>query len=133
MATMTISDYLKGVVKSVSPDEPAIQTICLNAGIDDVSAVYSDLTERQQRLALAYLYLWIGLGPTTGSRWSEKDGDWSQSGSDGTFTRGQLWMYLRLAKDILSDYGIEINSNPVWGMRVGGFRNIRRGRRGRHI
>lgn len=132
MAEMTISDYLKGVVKSVSPDVPALQTICLNAGIEDVDAVFTDLSERQQRLALAYLYLWIGLGPTTGSRWSEKDGDWSQSGSDGTFTRGQLWMYLRLAKDILSEYGIEVDATPQWGFRGGGFRNIRRGRRGRH-
>jgi hypothetical protein len=131
MATLNISEYLKSVVRSVSPDDVVIKTICLNAGIDEVDASFDDLSEKQQRLALAYLYLWLGTGPTTGTKWSEKDGDWSQSGSEGTFTRGQLWMYLRMARDILAEYGIDAGITPLWGFRGGGFRNVRRGYNGR--
>lgn len=131
MSALNISEYLRSVVRSVTPDDVVVKTICSSAGIDDATAEYDQLTERQQRLALAYLYLWLGSGPTTGTRWSEKDGDWSQSGSEGTFTRGQLWMYLRLARDIFAEYGIDSGITPLWGFRGGGFRNVRRGYNGR--
>ncbi len=133
MDTITITDYLKGFVRGVEPSKEAIASICISAGIDDVKAVYQELDTRQQRLALAYLYLWMAKGPTTGSRWSEKDGEWSQSGSNGTFTYDQLRLYFRLANDILKDYGLEEKTTPVYGFRGGGFRNIRTDSRGRHL
>jgi len=133
MAEYTISDYLRGVVRGTEPTDSALKGICLSAGIDDPSASYADLSLRQQRLALAFLYMWIATGPSGSEKWSEKDGDWSQSGGGASYSRDQIRLYIRLANDIFDEYGLDRIGNPVWGFRGGGIRNIRRTRNGRHI
>ena len=131
-ATYTISDQLRGAISGVAPTDNALRSICASAGIEDINAEYNSLTVRQQRLALAFLYVWVASGPSTYEKWSEKDGDWSQSGGGGVYTSEQLRRLLRLADAIFKEYELPTVGATNWGMRVGGFRNIR-SRRGRHI
>ena len=133
MDSYTITDCLKGAVRGVTPSDEAIMSICAQAGISDPKSEYSELSERQQRLARAYLYFWIAGGPTTGSRWTEKDGEWSQGGGEGTFRPDQLRLYYRMANDILKDYGLEEKVTPVYGFRGGGIRNLRKTSNGNYI
>ena len=118
------------MVRGVTPSSEAIMSICAQAGINDPNVEFSELDLRQQRLARAYLYFWIAGGPTTGSRWTEKDGEWSQGGGEGTFRYDQLRLYYRMANDILKEYGLEEKVEPVYGFRGGGIRNLRRTSRG---
>lgn len=131
MSEYTITDFLKGLVRGVEIPDEALLGICKRAGVDSDSSV-DNLTERDIDLSTAFLYLWIAGGPTTGSRWSEKDGEWSQSAGHGTFNYAQLRLYYRMANDLLKKYGLETEGAPQWGFRYGGIRNIRYGRRFRH-
>lgn len=130
--TYTISEQLRGAISGVNPSDAALRSICASAGIDDINSEYSSLTVRQQRLALAFLYVWVASGPSTYEKWSEKDGDWSQSGGGGVYTAEQLRRLLRLADAIFEEYDMPTVGATKWGMRVGGFRNIR-SKRGRHF
>jgi len=128
----TISDYLKGAVRGITPPDEALLSICVSAGVESADACFYELTERQKRLALAYLYVYIATGPSSSAKWSEKDGDWSQSGGGEVISAAQVRMYLRMADAIFAEYGVESVSVYKWGMRGGGFRNIRNyGRRRR--
>lgn len=130
--TYTISDYLTGAVRGVTPTEAAIRSVCSSAGIDSVDAEFSSLTLRQQRLSLAFLYVWVASGPSTFEKWSEKDGDWSQSGGGGEYTAEQLRRLLRLADEIFEEYDLPTVGASRWKVRYGGFRNIR-SRRGHRL
>lgn len=130
--TYTISEYLKGAVRGIIPSDQALQSICLNAGITNPNTGYIDLTEQQKEVVLAYLYVWIASGPSSSSKWSEKDGDWSQSGGGEQLTAAQIRMYLKLADNIFKKYGLATTGLGKWGMRGGGIRNIRNYGRGRH-
>ena len=129
METYTISDYLHGAVRGVDLPDSAVQSICLSAGVQDVNSEFSSLSIRQQRLSLAFLYVWVATGPSSDSKWSEKDGDWSQSGGGGVYTAEQLRRFLRLADKIFEEYDLpKVGSS--WTMRIGGIRNIRRTNKG---
>lgn len=121
----TISDYLKGVVRGFSPSDEACESICQNAGIESPVTSYYDLTNQQKRIALAYLYVWIATGPSSTAKWSEKDGDWSQSGGGEQLTATQIRMFLRWADNIFKEYGLPTVGMEKFGMRKGGFHNVR--------
>lgn len=124
--TYTIADYLRGKVRGAAPSDEALKSICLNAEVFDINADMSALSERQRRLSEAYLYLWLATSPTSSEKWSEKDGDWSQSGGGEQMSATQVRFYIRLANAILEEYGLKPIGNEKWGMSVGGFRNVRR-------
>lgn len=124
----TISEYLRGIVRGAAPSDEALKSICLNAEIYDPNADMSALSVKQQRLALAYTYLWLATSPTSSEKWSEKDGDWAQSGGGEQMSATQVRLYLRMANDIFKEYGLETIGNEKWGMAIGGFRNVRRTR-----
>lgn len=121
----TISKYLRGAVRGFVPSDEALLGICLNAGIEDPNTPLSELTTMQQQVATAFLYVWVATGPSSTAKWSEKDGDWSQSGGGEQLSAMQIRMYLRMADKIFKEYGLETTGLGKWGMRGGGFRNIR--------
>lgn len=130
-AEYTIKDYLQGEIRGIEIPEDTLQGIYLKSGITG-EAYMDELTERQRELATAWAYVWIATGPATTSRWSESDGDWSQSSGGESYTAAQLRTLLRLADKIFAKYDLPTVGRNEWGMRVGGIRNIRySGRNGR--
>lgn len=127
----SIFDFLRGAVRGFNPSDDALQAICLNAGVDS-TAPFHELSVRDQRVALAFYYIWIAMGPAGTAKWSEKDGDWSQSGGGEQLTAGQIRMYIRWADDIFKEYGLATVGQEKFGMRGGGIRNIRSSRNGKH-
>lgn len=123
--TYTIKDYLQGKVRDFDIPDQALLAICTDAGITEISAELSTLSEMQKDLAVAYTYLWLANGPVSTAKWSEADGDWSQSGGGQQLTATQIRTYIRYADAIFKKYGLDTISQNNWGMRCGGFRNIR--------
>lgn len=121
----TIKDFLQGEVRGIEIPESSLQSIYVKAGITDGDMYLDQLTERQRELATAWTYVWIATGPSTTARWSESDGDWSQSAGGEVYTATQLRTLLRLADEIFKKYGLEPINKNEWGMRGGGIRNIR--------
>lgn len=121
----TIKDFLQGEIRGIEIPESSLQSIYIKAGITDENAYIDELTEKQRELATAWTYVWIATGPATTAKWSESDGDWSQSSGGEVYTATQLRTLLRLADEIFKKYGLSTVSGNEWGMRVGGFRNIR--------
>lgn len=122
----TIKEFLQGEIRGIQIPETTLQSIYLKAGITG-EAYLDELTERQRELATAWSYVWIATGPATTARWSESDGDWSQSGGGESYTATQLRTLLRLADEIFKKYDLPTVNNNEWGMRAGGIRNIRYG------
>jgi len=121
----TIKDFLQGEIRGIEIPESSLQSIYIKAGITDENAYIDELTEKQRELATAWTYVWIATGPATTAKWSESDGDWSQSAGGEVYTATQLRTLLRLADDIFKKYGLATVSKNEWGMRAGGIRNIR--------
>ncbi len=122
----TIKDFLQGEIRGIQIPESTLQSIFIKSGIPQDADVFIDeLTERQRELATAWTYVWIATGPATTAKWSESDGDWSQSGGGEVYTATQLRTLLRLADEIFKKYDLPTVNGNTWGMRVGGIRNIR--------
>lgn len=123
--TYTIKDYLQGKVRDFNIPDEALLAICNDAGIIGIDMPFSELSEMQKDLSVAYAYLWLANGPVSTAKWSEADGDWSQSGGGQQLTATQIRTYIRYADAIFRKYGLDTIGQNNWGMRVGGFRNIR--------
>lgn len=130
-ADYTIKDFLQGEIRGIQIPESTLQGILLKAGISGGEVYIDELTDKQRELATAWAYVWIATGPITTSRFSESDGDWSQSGGGETYSATQLRTLLRLADEIFDKYDLPTVNRNQWGMRVGGIRNIRYNGRGR--
>lgn len=124
-ADSTIKDFLQGEIRGITIPESTLQSIYVKAGIPGEDTYLDELTEKQRELATAWTYVWIATGPATTAKWSESDGDWSQSAGGEVYTATQLRTLLRLADDIFKKYGLATVSKNEWGMRAGGIRNIR--------
>lgn len=120
----TIKDFLQGEIRGIKIPDATLQGIYLKAGITGETYL-DELTEKQRELATAWSYVWIATGPATTERWSESDGDWSQSGGGESYTATQLRTLLRLADEIFKKYDLPTVNGNEWGMRAGGIRNIR--------
>lgn len=120
----TIKDFLQGEIRGIQIPDTTLQGIYLKSGISGETYL-DELTDRQRELATAWSYVWIATGPATTARWSESDGDWSQSGGGEAYTATQLRTLLRLADEIFKKYDLPTVNGNEWGMRVGGIRNIR--------
>ena len=123
--TFTIKDYLQGKVRSFEIPDKALQAICVDAEIPSLDAPFDELTKRQRDLSAAYTYLWIARGPVSTAKWSEKDGDWSQSGGGEQLTAEQIRTFLRMANSIFDEYDLPMVGMNNYRVRGGGFRNIR--------
>lgn len=124
--TYTIKDYLQGKVRDFEISDKALSAICADAGIASMDCPFDELSEKDKKLALAYTYVWVALGPSSSAKWSEKDGDWSQSGGGQELTADQIRSYLRMANGIFEEYGLDTVKLNSFKMRGGGFRNVRK-------
>lgn len=121
----TIKDFLQGEIRGLEIPESSLRSIYIKAGITNENAYLDELTEKQRELATAWTYVWIATGPATTAKWSESDGDWSQSSGGEVYTATQLRTLLRLADDIFKKYNLPTVGKNEWGIRIGGIRNIR--------
>lgn len=122
---VSIKDFLQGEIRGITIPESSLQSIYIKAGIENEDMYLDELSEKQRELATAWTYVWIATGPATTAKWSESDGDWSQSAGGEVYTATQLRTLLRLADEIFKKYGLSTVSGNEWGMRIGGFRNVR--------
>jgi hypothetical protein len=129
----TIEDYLRGVV-NVGISDAALKSICKRLGITP-GTEYDELSEKQVDLSTAWLYVWLSGSPTTSSKISDKDGDWSHSEGGETMSANVLKGYLRMANELFAKWDEPAVGKDKWGMICNGFHDIRNygGKRGRRI
>ena len=119
----TIEDYLRGVV-NVSISDTALKSICKRLKITPGSE-YDSLSEKQVDLSTAWLYVWLSGSPTTSSKISDKDGDWSHSEGGETMSANVLKGYLKMANELFAKWDEPAVGNDKWGMICGGLHDIR--------
>lgn len=129
----TIEQYLKGKVRNINVPDEALLSILAENDID-CCAAYADLTQKQRDLALAGLYVWVALSPTTSQKVSDKDADWEHSEGGETMSANVLNRFLRMANEIYAKYQIPTVGENKWGFVGRGFHNIHsNGGRGRNL
>ena len=121
----TIKDYLEGKVRNITIPEKALLSICADAEVDP-STNYSEATERQKDLSLAWLYVWVAGSPTQSGGWTEEDADWKQSENGERMSASVLKQYLAMANDIFDKYDLPSVGGEKWGFVGRGIRNPRR-------
>ena len=119
----TIEDYLRGVV-NVSISDTALKSICKRLKITPGSE-YDSLSEKQVDLSTAWLYVWLSGSPTTSSKISDKDGDWSHSEGGETMSANVLKGYLKMANELFAKWDEPAVGKDKWGMSCGGLHDIR--------
>lgn len=120
----TIKDYLEGKVRKITIPEKALLSICADAEVDP-STNYSEATERQKDLSLAWLYVWVAGSPTQSGGWTEEDADWKQSENGERMSASVLKQYLAMANDIFDKYDLPLMGGDKWGFVGRGIRNPR--------
>jgi hypothetical protein len=121
----TIKDYLEGKVRNISIPEKALVSICADAGVDP-STNFSEATERQKDLSLAWLYVWVAGSPTQSGGWTEEDADWKSSENGERMSASVLKQYLAMANEIFDKYDLPLMGGDKWGFVGRGIRNPRR-------
>lgn len=126
---MTAEEYIRGLMPTATLSDAVIKGTMKDAGISE-STMASEMDERQNDLALAYLLIRIALNPLTSQRVTDKDADWEHTEGSEKWSKSQLQQFLILARDLLAKWGIEDARTqslaPQWGMVGRGFRNRRR-------
>lgn len=120
----TIKDYLEGKVRNITIPEKALLSICADAEVDP-STNYSEATERQKDLSLAWLYVWVAGSPTQSGGWTDEDADWKQSENGERMSASVLKQYLAMANDIFDKYDLPLMGGDKWGFVGRGIRNPR--------
>lgn len=121
--TLTIERYLQGKVAETLPDNTLLSIIAEN-GVAP-GTLFADLTEKQRDLCLAGVFVYLALHPTTTEKVSDSDADWSHSEGGTVYSANVLNNYLKMANAIYKKYDLEPVGDNKWGMRGGGFHNIR--------
>lgn len=119
----TIEQYLKGKVRNVTVPDEALLSILAENEIESGSA-YASLTQKQRDLALAGLYVWVAMSPTTSQKVTDKDADWEHSEGGETMSANVLNRFLRMANEIYAKYNIPTVGDNRWGMVGRGLHNI---------
>lgn len=122
-AALTMEDYLRGKVATPIPDN-TLASIMAEVGVAKGSA-YSELTEKQRDLCLAGMYVYLSTNPSQTQRVTDSDADWSHSEGGQVYSANALNNFLRMANAIYKKYDLQTVGDNKWGMRGGGFRNIR--------
>lgn len=119
----TIEEYLRGKVATDIPDA-ALRSIELDVEVEPESE-YASLTQRQKDLCLAGAYVYLYTNPSQTQKVSDKDADWEHSEGGQIYYASQLNAFLRMANEIYKRYDLPTVGTNKWGMRAGGFHNIR--------
>lgn len=122
---LTISKYLKGVVRGIIPSDEAIQCICADAEVE-AEMDYTAATKKQKDLSLAYLYKWIASPVIRTGGYSEEDADWKSSENGEQFSAKMLEKYIDMANDIFEEYDLPLIGDEYWGFVGRGFSNPRK-------
>lgn len=118
----SIEGFLQGQSNTTIPDQ-TLTSILLRTGVEP-GADYNELSDEQRDLCLAWMYVYLA-DPTTSETVKDSDADWSHSESR-TRSAYATTFYLSRANAIFKKYGLDtITTNGKWGMRGGGFHNIR--------
>lgn len=122
---LTIEQYIKGKVRNIEVPDNALASICADAEVSP-QATFSDTTQKQRDLCLAWLYVWIAGSPTQSGGYTEEDADWKSSENGERMSASVLKNYLAMANKIFEKYGLDAISTGYWGMVGRGIRNVRR-------
>lgn len=121
----TIEQYLKGKVRNIDVPDEALLSILAENGIESKSA-YADLAQKQRDLALAGLYVWVAMSPTTSQKVTDKDANWEHSEGGETMSANVLNRFLRMANEIYAKYEMPTMGTNKWGFVGRGLHNIHR-------
>jgi len=121
----TISDYLRGKVGNITIPDSALMSACADAGVDPIT-LFTDVSERQKDLALAWLYVCIAGSPTQSGSNSEEDADWKQTKGGERMSASVLKQYLAMANDIFDKYDLPLVGEEQWGFVGRGIHNPRK-------
>ena len=121
----TIGDYIKGKVRNISVPDDALLSVCADAGVEPETS-YSDATQKQKDLALAWLYVWISGSPTQTGSTTDEDADWKHTEGGERMSAGVLKKYLAMANDIFDKYDLPLVGEEKWGFVGRGIRNPRK-------
>lgn len=122
---LTISKFLKGSVRGITPSDEAIQTICASAGVDPELS-YSEATQKQKDLANAFYYKWIASPVTKAGGKDEADADWKSKEEGETYSANMLLKYIDMANEIFEEYDMPIIGEESWVFVGRGIRNPRK-------
>lgn len=122
---LTISKFLKGSVRGITPSDEAIQTICASAGVDPELS-YSEATQKQKDLTNAFYYKWIASPVTRAGGKDESDADWKSSEEGEQYSANMLLKYIDMANDIFEQYDLPLIGEEYWGFVGRGIRNPRK-------
>ena len=121
----TIQQYLNGKVRNINIPDDALLSICADAGVEPCTP-YSEATEKQRELALAWTYVWIAGSPTQSGGYTEENADWKQSENGERMSANVLKQYLAMANKIFEEYDLPCVGEESWGFVGRGIRNPRR-------
>lgn len=121
--TLTIERYLRGKVATTIPDD-TLASVLAEVGVEPESEFFS-LTERQRDLCLAGMYVYLSTNPSQTQKVTDSDADWSHSEGGQVYSANALNNFLRMANAIYKKYDLPTVGDNKWGMRGGGFHNIR--------
>lgn len=111
---LTISKYLKGSVRGITPSDEAILSICASAEVEP-DTPYFDATKKQKDLVNAFYYKWIASPVIRTGGYSEEDADWKSSENGEQLSAKMLEKYIDMANDIFEEYGLPLIGEGDWG------------------
>lgn len=122
---LTISKYLKGVVRGIVPSDEAILSICASVEVEP-ELPYFEATQKQKDLVNAFYYKWIASPVIRTGGYSEEDADWKSSENGEQFSAKMLEKYIDMANDIFEEYDLPLIGDEHWGFVGRGFSNPRK-------
>lgn len=122
-AILTVENYLRGKVAVSIPDNTLV-SIMAEVGVEP-GTEYIELTEKQRDLCLAGMYVYLSTNPSQTQRVTDRDADWEHSEGGQVYSANALSNFLRMANAIYKKYGMDTVGDNKWGMRGGGFHNMR--------
>lgn len=111
----TIKQYLEGKVRNITIPDKALWSICADAGLDCPETEFTNTTEKQRELALAWLYVWVSGSPTQTGSVSDEDADWKHTEGGERMSANVLKQYLDMANDIFDKYDLPLVGEEHWG------------------
>ena len=122
----TIGDYLRGKVRGITIPDESLLAICADVPVCP-DQLFSELTDRERELSLAWMYVWMAGGPIQSGSVRDADADWSHTEGGERLSANVLKRYLDMANDIFEKYDLPLFGAPeTWGFVGRGFCNPRR-------
>ena len=122
----SIGDYIRGSVRGLSIPDISLMSICSHCSLEP-SDYFSEVSEKDRELTLAWTYVWIAGGPTQTGSSKDSDADWSHSEGGERMSANTLKRYLDMANEIFDKYDEPlVGDTDCWGFVGHGFHNPRK-------